>query len=258
MLEYLFSAGFCLKFVILRYVVYNNAETKEARYTKSGSKSKSARTGQLQSQPSQASQASQASRLNESWSSMDSSQTSNILISCKVCTHEINIKSLDDHDLDYIKCSVCDQYYHGECLSIDGSIIPHLHIFREVGGWCCTYCCRNAKSFIMKSIVNVSDNESSNVNSCNKLISEINDIKTQIQSITEFLSSSLPSLPPSSKSIIQSSSNNNRSNQSTVRHRSYSGAVGSVAAARDSDRQPVPANSRGRIVDGGANLPHRG
>ena len=107
----------------------------------------------------------------------------------------------------------------------------------------------------MKSFVNISDRDSSNVNSCNKLISEINDIKTQIQSITEFLSSSLPSLSSSSGSIIPSSSSNNRSKQSTIRHQGYSAAVTSVAAARDSDRQQVPVNSRGRIVDGGANLP---
>ena len=56
---------------------------------KSGSKSKSARTGQLQSQPSRASQ---ASRLDDSWASMDSSQTSIVIVSCKVCTHEISIK----------------------------------------------------------------------------------------------------------------------------------------------------------------------
>ena len=143
-------------------------------------------------------------------------QVGNILISCKVCTHEINIQSLDDQDLDYIKCSGCDQYFHGECLSINDSILPHLHIFREVGGWCCTYCHRNPISFNTKPLDNTTVKKSTTVDKiadilppvnysiqdkvgvgssdrpgvdvlldvCSNLASEISDLKVQIRVLT--------------------------------------------------------------------------
>ena len=93
---------------------------------KSGSKSKLARTGQSQS--------SQASRLDDSWSSLEqsdveSSKTSNILISCRVCTQEICIKTLNN--IDYLQSCLCSHYFHGECLSINESILPNLHIFDD-------------------------------------------------------------------------------------------------------------------------------
>ena len=171
---------------------------------KSGVKSKLARSGGQNSQSSQPS----AQFLNDSWTSGDSdimetlgSDTGNTMVVCKVCDEEVVMNS----EICYIKCCLCDCCFHGECLSIDENLLPHLHLFVEITGWCCLPCrnifkrtiqgkqlLRSEKAGLTPSQANpnstgLHDGEKI-LDFCNKLNTEINDIKLQIRTIADFLS----------------------------------------------------------------------
>ena len=107
------------------------------------------------------------------------------VIKCKHCAEEINMA--ENSEISHLQCCICDNFYHGECLTISETLLPQLYIVVEVGGWSCTACrkvmrCNKGNGAKVPNAKQVTSMDSS-------LRSEINDIKTQLQSITQFLSS---------------------------------------------------------------------
>ena len=183
----------------------SNIMPKRKKSIKTGDNSKVARKGNGAIPPSQPSQ------LDGSWSSADftldeGSNSGDIDKTCKVCNGEIIHNFLTSSDIRHLKCCICFCYYHGECLSIDENLLPHLCLLEGIGGWCCAPCIRGVKVSNNKSLKPIGCNSSQSMDSarntgvcsgdqmmdiCQKLSSERSDLKVQIQTITEFLSPNL-------------------------------------------------------------------
>ena len=157
----------------------------------------------------------QPSQLNNSWSSDDttiedgSKSGNNHTTSCKVCSEEIIMNNDSINDISHLKCN-CNFCYHGECLTVDDSLLPHLKLVGDIGGWCWPPCIRRAQDLCIKPLNQLGAHTSSkhplhssssqrigsySVDTmpefCQKMSSEINDLKIQIQTIAEFLSPNL-------------------------------------------------------------------
>ena len=113
-------------------------------------------------------QSSQTSQLSDSWLSSETTLTAdnvdvgensqagdnvnNVNIrSCYVCKEEIIQNEVIDENIIHLKCCLCDTLYHGECLSIDDSILPHLHLITSIGGWSCAPCQRRFRQVLSKT-----------------------------------------------------------------------------------------------------------
>ena len=69
---------------------------------------------------------------------------------CPVCNETTLSTSIEIISL---KCCLCNTNYHGECLSIDESLMNFLYDIVDIGGWCCVRC-RKANKCSMKDQVN--------------------------------------------------------------------------------------------------------
>ena len=61
---------------------------------------------------------------------------------CPVCKQTTISTSVEINSL---RCCLCDTNFHGECLSIDESLMNFLYVVVDVGGWCCTGCRKSKK-----------------------------------------------------------------------------------------------------------------
>ena len=67
---------------------------------------------------------------------------------CPVCKQTtisdgVEVKSL--------RCCICRDSYHGDCLSIEDSLKQYLHVVVDIGGWCCVHCRTSKKIIYRKS-----------------------------------------------------------------------------------------------------------
>ena len=159
---------------------------------------------------------SQSSQLDDSWSSDDNSSKCGNNASCKVCKEDIVLNPQISTEICHLKCCICDNNYHGECLSLDESLLPHLHLMMAIGGWCCAPCRRRVRGFADGAILSqpvaqvvfnplqlpdpaasTSVSDLDNVlDLCKKLNTEISDMKLQMRTITEFLSPIVDTVVP--------------------------------------------------------------
>ena len=58
---------------------------------------------------------------------------------CKQTTISISV------EINSLRCCLCDTNFHGDCLSIDESLMNFLYVVVDVGGWCCTGCRKSNK-----------------------------------------------------------------------------------------------------------------
>ena len=107
-------------------------------------------------------------------------------IKCKHCVEEINMNA-EDSEISHLQCCICDCFYHGECLSIPQTLMSQLYIVIEVGGWSCSPCRRSLRS--KKPAEPCVPSNKPATSSDNNISSEISNIKNQLKSITEFLTS---------------------------------------------------------------------
>ena len=108
---------------------------------------------------------------------------------CNICkqtiTQGIEIKSL--------QCCICNNsYYHGECLKISDSLLPHLHVVADIGGWCCTLC-RTMKKVAARKVTKPAAADPDPV--ITEFRKDLEVIKTQMSTISARLEA-FPPLPP--------------------------------------------------------------
>ena len=71
--------------------------------------------------------------------------------------------------MDSLCCARCHRSFHGECLSIDNSLLQFLHVVVDIGGWCCRPCCGSNPFKHGKTGIR----------------DELNDVKTQVGAIND-------------------------------------------------------------------------
>ena len=69
---------------------------------------------------------------------------------CPVCKQTTLSTSVE---ITSLKCCLCNTNYHGDCLSIDESLMNFLYVIVDIGGWCCVRC-RKANKNSMKDPIN--------------------------------------------------------------------------------------------------------
>ena len=99
---------------------------------------------------------------------IQSSQDPNVN-TCYVCQQSTS----SSIQVDSLCCARCSRSFHGECLSIDISLLPFLHVVVDIGGWCCRLCC--VPNAVIRGEPGIRD--------------ELNVVKTQVCSINDNIKS---------------------------------------------------------------------
>ena len=111
---------------------------------------------------------------------------------CLICKQTITVQGAEIVSL---RCCMCENSFHGKCLSLDEALLVHLHVVVDIGGWCCPQCRVVKKPATRRTIKSTTAEVSQSVPFIDEFRKDLESIKAQISNISTSLSA-FPPLPP--------------------------------------------------------------